>query len=100
MKHVFVMGCVGALLAGSAWAVTDPAQTNLYRWVHDDLSKPDFYETVNIVNSKWKGSAESLLDPKIPNRSEHEKREDFEEELSENSLRTSLLFFLIKVLLF
>ncbi|MFA5129641.1 MAG: tRNA guanosine(34) transglycosylase Tgt [Patescibacteria group bacterium] len=74
---------------------------HLYRWVHDDLSKPDFYETVNIINSKWKGSVEQLLDPKIPNRSEErsspvalakgegarsEKKEDFEGELSRFSL--------------
>jgi queuine tRNA-ribosyltransferase len=33
---------------------------HLYRWVHDDLSKPDFYEVVNITNAKWKGSGETL----------------------------------------
>ncbi len=26
----------------------------LYRFVHDDLSRPDFYEVVHITNEKWK----------------------------------------------
>lgn len=37
---------------------------HLYRWVHDDLRKPDFYEAVNITNAKWKGSLEPLADQK------------------------------------
>ncbi|MBU0540311.1 tRNA guanosine(34) transglycosylase Tgt [Patescibacteria group bacterium] len=32
----------------------------LYRFVHDDLSKPDFYETVHVTNEKWKMSDEPL----------------------------------------
>jgi queuine tRNA-ribosyltransferase len=39
---------------------------HLYRWTHGDLSRPDFYETVNIVNAKWNGSGEGLLDARIP----------------------------------
>ncbi|MDO8617916.1 MAG: tRNA guanosine(34) transglycosylase Tgt [Candidatus Uhrbacteria bacterium] len=33
----------------------------LYRFVHDDLSKPDFYETIHITNEKWKFSKTPLL---------------------------------------
>jgi queuine tRNA-ribosyltransferase len=33
---------------------------HLYRWTHGDLSRPDFYETVNITNAKWRGSIEPL----------------------------------------
>ena len=39
---------------------------HLYRWTHGDLSRPDFYETLNIVNAKWNGCSDRLLDPKIP----------------------------------
>ena len=38
----------------------------LYRFVHDDLTKPDFYETVQITNEKWKMSQEPLVPPVIP----------------------------------
>lgn len=34
----------------------------IYRFVHDDLTKPDFYEMVHITNEKWKGSQEALAD--------------------------------------
>lgn len=37
---------------------------HLYRWVHSDLSRPDFYETINITNAKWRGSDEPLVDRK------------------------------------
>lgn len=33
----------------------------IYRFVHDDLNKPDFFETVHITNEKYKHSAEPLL---------------------------------------
>lgn len=33
---------------------------HLYRFVHEDFSRPDFYEVVNITNAKWRGSTESL----------------------------------------
>ncbi len=33
---------------------------NLYRFVHDDLSRPDFYEVVHVTNERWKTSVESL----------------------------------------
>lgn len=33
---------------------------HLYRFVHDDLSRPDFYEVVNMTNAKWRGSTEPL----------------------------------------
>ncbi len=33
----------------------------LYRFVHDDLSQPNFYEQVQITNEKWKFSNESLV---------------------------------------
>lgn len=33
----------------------------LYRFVHDDLSRPDFYETVHITNEKWRTIDEPLL---------------------------------------
>ncbi len=33
---------------------------HLYRWVHDDLSRPDFYEVINITNAKWQGSKEVI----------------------------------------
>lgn len=32
----------------------------LYRFVHDDLSQRDFYETIQITNEKWKLSQEPL----------------------------------------
>jgi queuine tRNA-ribosyltransferase len=34
---------------------------SLYRFVHDDLTRPDFYEKVQITNEKWKGSTERLV---------------------------------------
>ena len=33
---------------------------HLYRWLHHDLTRPDFYEVVNITNAKWRGSGERL----------------------------------------
>jgi queuine tRNA-ribosyltransferase len=33
---------------------------HLYRWVHSDLSRPDFYEVINITNAKWAGSKEAF----------------------------------------
>lgn len=40
----------------------------LYRFVHDDLTRPDFYETVHLTNESFKESAEPLLkfDPSVP----------------------------------
>lgn len=35
----------------------------LYRFVHDDLSKPDFYEAIQITNEKWKHSTEPIVAP-------------------------------------
>ncbi|MFA6406787.1 MAG: tRNA guanosine(34) transglycosylase Tgt [Patescibacteria group bacterium] len=32
----------------------------LYRFVHDDLTKPDFYETIHITNAKFAGDKTSL----------------------------------------
>ncbi len=58
---------------------------HLYRWTHGDLSRPDFYETVNIVNAKWNGSDAPLLDPNIP-RTDLVTVYGFEEELSRFSL--------------
>jgi queuine tRNA-ribosyltransferase len=37
---------------------------HLYRWVHDDLLKPDFYKVINVTNATHRGSSESLLDPR------------------------------------
>lgn len=33
----------------------------LYRFVHDDLSRPDFYEAIQITNEKWKSSTEPII---------------------------------------
>ncbi len=33
----------------------------LYRFVHDDLSKPDFYEMVHVTNEKYKFSQEPIV---------------------------------------
>jgi queuine tRNA-ribosyltransferase len=33
----------------------------LYRFVHDDLSRPDFYETIHITNAKYAGDKTSLV---------------------------------------
>ncbi len=33
----------------------------IYRFLHDDLTKPDFYETIQITNEKWKFSLEPLV---------------------------------------
>ncbi|MBI4139140.1 tRNA guanosine(34) transglycosylase Tgt [Candidatus Uhrbacteria bacterium] len=35
----------------------------LYRFVHDDLSRPDFYEVVHITNEKWKTEGSRLTVP-------------------------------------
>ncbi len=35
----------------------------IFRFVHDDLSKRDFYETVQITNEKFKNDARPLADP-------------------------------------
>jgi queuine tRNA-ribosyltransferase len=51
---------------------------HLYRFVHDDLSKPDFYETVNITNAKWRGSDAQLVDPHVTS--------EFNDELSKFSM--------------
>jgi queuine tRNA-ribosyltransferase len=33
---------------------------SIYRFVQDDLSKPDFYEVVHVTNEKWKTSHEPI----------------------------------------
>ena len=33
----------------------------LYRFVHDDFSRPDFYETIHVTNEKYKMSQEPLV---------------------------------------
>ncbi len=33
----------------------------LYRFVHDDLTRPDFYEQIQITNEKWKLNQEPLI---------------------------------------
>lgn len=40
----------------------------LYRFVHDDLTRPDFYETINITNEKWKMSKEPLVSASASSR--------------------------------
>ena len=35
----------------------------LFRFVHDDLTKPDFYETVQIANERFKADSRPLADP-------------------------------------
>jgi queuine tRNA-ribosyltransferase len=63
---------------------------HLYRWVHSDLSRPDFYEVVNIMNAKWKGDQCPLLDGKRPDSasiaSAESRKQFLEEELSRFSL--------------
>lgn len=34
---------------------------SIYRFVHDDLSRKDFYEVVHVTNEKWKASDEPIL---------------------------------------
>lgn len=34
---------------------------SIYRFVHDDLTRPDFYEVIHITNEKWKASQEKLI---------------------------------------
>lgn len=34
---------------------------SMYRFVHDDLSRPDFYEVIHVTNEKWKTSSEPLV---------------------------------------
>ncbi len=34
---------------------------SVYRFVHDDLTRPDFYEVLHVTNEKWKGSQEKLI---------------------------------------
>lgn len=48
---------------------------HLYRFVHDDLSRPDFYEVVNITNAKWRGSTEPFAT--IPASGFHEELSRF-----------------------
>ena len=60
---------------------------HLYRWVHDDLTKPDFYRVMNIANAQWKGSMESMLDANIPEAgSGKPEAGDFEQELGHFTL--------------
>ena len=40
---------------------------SLYRFVHDDLSRPDFYEAVNVTNESLKCSMEPLVKNADPN---------------------------------
>lgn len=40
----------------------------LYRFVHDDLNRPDFFETIHVTNEKWKMSQEKLGDEGEPAR--------------------------------
>ncbi|MBU1033055.1 MAG: tRNA guanosine(34) transglycosylase Tgt [Patescibacteria group bacterium] len=35
----------------------------IYRFVHDDLSKPDFFESIHITNEKWKFDEATLAYP-------------------------------------
>lgn len=46
---------------------------HIYRFLHDDLMRPDFYEVVHITNEKWKLSDEPLIT---------EKKYEVDEELS------------------
>lgn len=46
---------------------------HIYRFCHEDLTKPDFYEAIHITNEKWKLSNEPLVT---------EKRYAVDEELS------------------
>lgn len=50
---------------------------HLYRWVHVDFSRPDFYEVVNITNAKWRGSTDALTGHQVIGSSG-----EFEDELS------------------
>lgn len=34
----------------------------LYRFAHDDLSRPDFYETIHITNERWKNDQSALME--------------------------------------
>lgn len=58
---------------------------HLYRWVHSDLSKPDFYEVINLTNAKWRGSTDPLLDLRthIPKHPQHA---SFNDELARVSM--------------
>jgi len=58
---------------------------HLYRWAHDDLSKRDFYEVINITNAKWRGSSESLLN-KSTSQQANSSTSAFEGELSRFTL--------------
>lgn len=49
---------------------------HLYRFVHEDLTRPDFYEVVNVTNAKWRGSTEAIR------TSERQDVGGFDEELS------------------
>lgn len=60
---------------------------HLYRWTHDDLSRPDFYEVINATNAKWRGSGEALngtSGSQVPSTSSGQAvgSSGFEEELS------------------
>lgn len=33
----------------------------IYRFVHDDLTRSDFYEMIHVTNEKWKGSLEPII---------------------------------------
>lgn len=37
----------------------------IYRFLHDDLTKPDFYETVQMTNERWKYSTERLVEANV-----------------------------------
>ena len=57
---------------------------NIYRFVHDDLSRPDFYEVVHITNEKYKLSKERLTEGR--QKTEDGRQGTVEEELSRYTL--------------
>jgi queuine tRNA-ribosyltransferase len=38
---------------------------NIYRFRHDDLNKPDFFEVVTVTNEKWKHSEDPLVNENL-----------------------------------
>lgn len=55
---------------------------HLYRFVHDDLTRPDFYEVVNVTNAKWRGNKEPIVGAHGVRPVSHETGVGFDEELS------------------
>lgn len=57
---------------------------HIYRFTQGDLSKPDFYEVINITNAQWRGGVEPLITQ--TRKHANTQTDSFEDELSRYSM--------------